>query len=266
MASIMAPTPHPTPQSLKDFTTIMERWNLDEHGEATFGHTNFLYVDKDEYTAWYGKVGTVERETSLEQAIGCLRRVPDHEVYPPSDLDMPATSTSDYELTSDTWLKRPNIIVYGQLAGCSLIADEFRREIMTYRRLQQHPHPNVVQFKGCLQKGSLIVGVLLKRYPITLDLHKYKCDETFDRQACLDGIQAGVYHLHSLGIAHNDLNPDNIMLDEEGRPIIIDLGASKPFGEVLVQGGTPGWNDGFSHHSSKANDEIGLRKIREWLL
>ena len=239
---------------------------MDEHGEPTFEHTNIVYVDKAEYTAWYGEVGTTERETSLEQAIGCLRRVPDHEVYPSSNPDIPATAISDYELTSDTWIKRPNIIVYDQLAGCTWIADEFRREIMTYRHLQQHPHPNVVHFKGCLQRGSFIVGILLKRYPITLDQHKYKCDETFDRQACLDGIQAGLDHLHSLGIAHNDLKPNNIMLDEEGRPIIIDLDASRPFGEVLAHGGTPDWNDGFSQHSSKANDEIGLRKIREWLL
>ncbi len=82
---------------------------------------------------------------------------------------------------------------------------------------------------------------------------------------CLEGIQAGLAHVHSLGLAHNDLNPWNIMLDEQDRPVIIDMGSCKPLGEKLHEMGTPDWNDGFVEVSSKENDDIGLQKITEWL-
>ncbi|KAI2617958.1 hypothetical protein GGS26DRAFT_596152 [Hypomontagnella submonticulosa] len=42
------------------------------------------------------------------------------------------------------------------------------------------------------------------------------------------GIVAGVKHLHSLELAHNDIKPANIMIDHDDHPVIIDLGACKP--------------------------------------
>lgn len=269
MASTQAPVIQPALRSITEFTRLTESWKEDEHGELKFDRSNFLYVDESEHTAWFGSLDVRKKAATLEQAIGCLRRIPDNEVYPPSpsDLDVRAISAFGFEPASDTWVKRPKLVYYNQLAGCTRIADEFLEEISIYRQVQQHPHPNLVQFKGCLQKGSLIVGVILQRYPITLKVHAYTCDQaSFDMESCLEGIKAGVGHLHSLGIAHNDLNPSNIMLDGEGRPVIIDLGSAQPLGKELTQMGTPGWNDGFSRDSSKANDEIGLRKIREWLL
>lgn len=61
----------------------------------------------------------------------------------------------------------------------------------------------------------------------------------------------GVSHLHSLGVAHNDLNPRNILLDENDRPVIFDLGSCKAFGEKLTEGGIPKWNDGFDEVSTE---------------
>lgn len=82
---------------------------------------------------------------------------------------------------------------------------------------------------------------------------------------CFDGIKAAVEHLHSIGLAHNDLNPFNIMMDKYGLPVLIDYGSCQPFGEDLITAGTPGWYDEDFTRSAARNDEVALEKIRTWL-
>lgn len=67
------------------------------------------------------------------------------------------------------------------------------------------------------------------------------CD--FDINSIFKDIESVVKHLHSLGLAHNDLNPMNIMTDKKKRPILIDFGSCKPFGRRLMESGSPGWVD-----------------------
>lgn len=268
MPSNQAPATQPALQDFKEFTAITEYWKKDEQGELKFYHSSFLYVDQNEHTAWYGSLLNIRKNAAtLEQATGCLRRIPNHEVYPPSssDSDIPIISASGFNLASDTWIKRPMLINYDLLADYTRIADELLKEISIHRQVKQNPHPNLVQFKGCLQKGSLVVGILLQHYPTTFTMHVHECDQaSFDKESCLEGITAGVGHLHSLGTSHNDLNPYNNMVDGEGPPVVIDFGSAQRLSKELTPMGTPDWNDGFTRESSKANDEIGLRKIREW--
>ncbi|KAK8893002.1 hypothetical protein M9Y10_030258 [Tritrichomonas musculus] len=47
------------------------------------------------------------------------------------------------------------------------------------------------------------------------------------RQIILTGISRGMKYLHDLNIIHRDLKPDNILLDENFRPLITDFGLSK---------------------------------------
>ena len=79
------------------------------------------------------------------------------------------------------------------------------------------------------------------------------------------GIEAAVSHLHSLGLAHNDLNPSNVVLDKSNEPILIDFGSCRPFGRELVSTGTPGWVDEDFTTSEKEHDLKALPKIRKWL-
>lgn len=45
-------------------------------------------------------------------------------------------------------------------------------------------------------------------------------------------IEDGVAHLHSLGLAHNDLKPSNVMVDRHGKAVLIYFGGSAEFGKA----------------------------------
>ena len=49
----------------------------------------------------------------------------------------------------------------------------------------------------------------------------------------LQDLLAAIKHLHSLGLVHNDINPANIMLDQEGTLILIDFDSCRNIGESL---------------------------------
>jgi serine/threonine protein kinase len=57
----------------------------------------------------------------------------------------------------------------------------------------------------------------------------------------------------------NDLNPRNIMLDEENHPVLIDFGSCKPCGALLQEAGTVGWIDKHYLSSEKKHDEVALQ-------
>ena len=91
-----------------------------------------------------------------------------------------------------------------------------------------------------------------------------EAEPPLDVVRCMEGLRSGVQHLHSLGLAHNDLNPSNIALDDNDRPIIIDFGSCNTFGDTLWSAGTQGWADDFVT-SAQQHDERALAKIEEWL-
>ena len=68
-----------------------------------------------------------------------------------------------------------------------------------------------------------------------------------NRDACLHGVEISIRHLHSLGLIHNDINPSNVMIDEDtdkDESIIIYFDSCRPVGESLEEvGRTFEWCD-----------------------
>ncbi|XTI95097.1 hypothetical protein V2W45_1474154 [Cenococcum geophilum] len=58
--------------------------------------------------------------------------------------------------------------------------------------------------------------------------------------ACINGIRASMRHLHFLGLAYNNLNPINIALNSDNKPIILDFRSYKKFSKKLLLGGIYG--------------------------
>ena len=107
----------------------------------------------------------------------------------------------------------------------------------------------------------------MDRYPITLEdrLKERTGALGFDKDSCMDGLVSAMKHIHTLGLARNDLNPENIVLDEHESPVIIDLGSCQPFGYALITAGTREWREEDFETSEVRHDQVSLGKIRSWM-
>lgn len=130
------------------------------------------------------------------------------------------------------------------MAGCddadiaALLPGLLLEEAKLLEFLKTHPHPNLIRYYGCTLKNGRVTGIALEKLDVLL-LYRYKDRPLpFDTAACMDGIRAGVRHLHSVGLAQNDLNRINILLNKDDKPVIIDFGLCKKFGEQLISAGT----------------------------
>ena len=156
----------------------------------------------------------------------------------------------------------------------------FLREVLVCETLAEHPHPNVARYHGVIVQDGLVRGICYESYPYTLkekvnlgDLSKadfqYSSKHPLkDRVAFLEGIRAGVAHLHSLGLVHNDLKPSNIMIkdDEDETPIIVDFDScaleGTPSSEV---GRSLGWHEPGGDGVRASDDDKAIEEIEKWL-
>jgi serine/threonine protein kinase len=86
-----------------------------------------------------------------------------------------------------------------------------------------------------------------------------------DKDLIMSGIRFALDHLHSIGVAHNDLNPANIMIGGGNQPVLIDFRSCQPFSKRLMSTRTPGWCEKEFNTSDKSHDEFGFRKLGPWL-
>lgn len=84
-------------------------------------------------------------------------------------------------------------------------------------------------------------------------------------QRWLDQVERALRHLHSLGIAHNDLNPANIMVEED-KAVIVDFDSCR-FYETDINSvkSTYQWHDEKVTTARPLNDLDALEEIRLWL-
>ncbi|KAG6249139.1 hypothetical protein E4U23_002442 [Claviceps purpurea] len=166
----------------------------------------------------------------------------------------------------DSYIKKPSLIDYGEgLESRSEIRQLVLHEIYALELLRKHPHPNIVEYRGCVVTDGRISGLCLAKYKITLD-ERMEVGTPFDKDLFLEGVERGIRHLHSLGIVHNDIKPDNIMCDELDRSVIIDFDSWGREGQKLNKSGTVPdlWFEG-TKLASFENDFYGLSKLREFM-
>jgi hypothetical protein len=258
-ASKMVPIVH----SIGDLHTLCDVYDIDESfdGGFAFKRSTFSFVDSDDI-AYYGQAPIKRTSLSIDDVNNHLNRIPDENIYPEAPSWVTVASNLDI---SRCYIKRPKLTNF-KPEDAGLVHKILLDEAEVFEFLSQHPHPNLVRYHGCLAKRGRIMGLVLDRFSTTLEMRVKKGNvRRFNIECWMAGVESAMKHLHALDMAHNDLNPTNIMLDEHDEAIIIDLGSCKRIGEKLLTGGTPGWVDDFYDTSEKGHDEAALKKIQAWL-
>ena len=102
-------------------------------------------------------------------------------------------------------------------------------ELRTLASLPQHP--NVLRFFGVCSdrgRGAELVLQLAEGGSLTDFATGFPGGmplPTLARYAA--GVARGLAHLHAHGVSHNDLKPDNVLLDGAGTPLLADFGTSR---------------------------------------
>ncbi|KAI1413323.1 kinase-like protein [Hypoxylon sp. FL1857] len=270
---------HPIIKSLRDLHYLAESFTLGSQGDSEdFLYTSFTYFDADDH-AYFGKIQKRKLEMSLEEVSSALTLIPHEEIYPvlteseaslsaaPDNLNLAPTA----ELKG-VYIKRPPIKDYDwyKEEDClSIIPATLLEEAAALQHICQHgQHPNLIKFHGCRVRRGRITGLMLDGYEY--NFREFLTEgKTVNKERFLTGLESAIRHLHLLGLAHNDINPGNIMVDEaRGEPVLVDFGSCHKIGAKLTASrGTPGWTeDGDDYTTSKESHDISaLDKIRLWL-
>lgn len=169
-------------------------------------------------------------------------------------------------LVNHLWIKRAKLECLVSNKALQYQMALLQQEILKCEKLMHHPHPNIAKYYGVVVEDGLIVGLAFKKYGHSLaEFNGTENDCPSIENVCTD-IKAGIDHLHSLGLVHNDINPTNICIDGNGRAVIIDFDSAAPTGQPLtLRGGTTGWCIEDARISEEQNDIYGLRAIRAHL-
>lgn len=133
-----------------------------------------------------------------------LDPVPEENVFPKMPPNF--TRAPPFDL-ADHYLKAPQFTYEDSKPGNTFVADVLLSEATVLESLKQHPHPSIAQYFGAVTKGDRITHLCLKRCYCNLTEYFAVGLSVAERERLLIEIREGIEHLHSLGLAHNDINP-----------------------------------------------------------
>jgi serine/threonine protein kinase len=234
----------------------------------------FFYITKDDRVFWGFTTRPRARLAAMKAA---LKRIPDDRIYPkvPENTQLSIFAPGGDALVASNpkmfHVKRPKLIYYYDFRDLPMRRQELVTETFIMKALAQLPrHPNIIRYHGCRVNRGYITGIVLERLEYDLrDFAKEPGFHTLDKKSFIAKLRSAVDYLHSLGLAHNDIKPDNIMVREtpgaQPEPVLIDFGSCAPFGCEPYSQGTPGWCEGEFSTSEKKHDLYSLAKVGEWL-
>jgi serine/threonine protein kinase len=151
------------------------------------------------------------------------------------------------------------------MKGTGYVPKALLNEALVMEQVSKPPHPSIIEYHGCRVRRGRITAIVLERLDQTLSQYaRTPAFHLLDKGRFIEALESAVDFVHSLGLAHNDINPDNIMV-KDGMPVLIDFGSCQPFGKRLQSLGTPGWYEELSFTSEKKHDTYALGKLRAWL-
>ena len=123
------------------------------------------------------------------------RPIPNKHYRPPVSARLTVASTPTPD---DCHEKLPQLILYNPRNKMGL-SRRLLGEAEICEILAKHPHRNIATYRGCIVVGDRAAGLCFTKYHQTL-LHRINHDNrAFDVQSCLQEVEKGLQHLHSLG-------------------------------------------------------------------
>jgi len=231
-----------------DFAHVSEEsdWETDE-----FQYTMFAVTNSDD-VIYYGELPNPKAEISFQQVMATLKPIPDSEIFPElpfSDAKKFTQAPLELPANVQVFIKRPNISqydVYKRHNQVDLLVQSFLEEARTMEFLSAHPHPQFIRYHGCRFRRGYLTGIVLSRHSHDLENYLSRGVGNIGKKAFMNALESAIYHLHSLGWAHNYLNPTNMLIDNSkasgGMPVLIDFGLGREIGSsVGTSRGTSGW-------------------------
>lgn len=201
-------------------------------------------------------------DMKIEEFAEAVEHIPDEELFPVAPADVKLTVAPDSFTESNAFIKGPGLTSYESVRGSDFIPTGMLAETLTMEALAKSPHPNIITYLGCHVKRGRITAIVLEDLDKTLmDLYNEPNFGTVDKKKLFAQLESAINHLHSLGMAHNDINPHNIMI-KDSAPILIDFGSCQLYGKRLQSLGSPGWSEGIFYTSEKSHDDYSINKVK----
>ena len=145
---------------------------------------------------------------------------------------------------ASVFIKHPNIIRHPDMGDPELpamIKATQKREIWAAEKYRSAPHANICEYKGVItDPKDRVIATVYRRY--TMDLRQLVVQTKFLEvlpsapepplhiDYIIAAIKSGMEHIHSLGLVHCDIRPDNVFVDVDiGRVAIGDFdGTNQP--------------------------------------
>jgi len=237
---------------MSDLTFEKDEVGLSECVDNKTGAKSVLYhywgagLHDEDDQLFVGTIDGPSSEHTIEQINDVLEEVSNERIFFPLLISWFFANTSvtvanEWSDDAPGWhLKRP---WFARIIDCphdspTAVAEWFAIEVRMLELLSRHPqHPNVVvKYHGCRVRKGRVTGVYLGRLEGD-NLWEHVCaGKAVDKEPFLAVLESAIRHLHDVvGIAHNDIQPFNIMVSPEGIPTLIDLGSSELIGEEISQ-------------------------------
>ncbi|KAK0112608.1 hypothetical protein ONS95_014351 [Cadophora gregata] len=230
--------------------------------EIEFSHTSLSFVDGD-FNTYAGQFIGRKYDLTLDEVNSLLQHIPEEEIYPepPPHVKLAPACLDRYHI------KQPSVASNEEIKESHVNPKIILAEVTAMEMLSETPHPNIAKYHGCIVKRGRLVGIVLDKYASTLENRVVEDSRPFCKTLFLRQLKSAIDHVHSLGLAHNDINPNNIMVDENDTTFLIDFGSCKPIDGRLISAGSLGWMEEGSDYwlSKKSHDLAAFSKLQKWI-